>query len=171
MIIADVSLLLRTSAANVTTIAAVILRFFGTQPHHGALEACWIAGCCCFFSLINHSAGFSSKKHLVVASRVNSLAARSSEDTVYLVPAHPVTLPLHPPHIFRIPQLMYLKRQRDSVPRETAFSRSDSALSVVETQCHGTPRFLSEAKTCNFSILSPVCSWLVLSDGWVSWAN
>lgn len=49
---------------------------------------------------------------------------------MYLVPAHPVTLPLHPPHIFRIPQLMYLKRQRDSVPRETAFSRSDSALSV-----------------------------------------
>lgn len=49
---------------------------------------------------------------------------------MYLLPARPVTSPLHPPPIFRIPQLMYLKRQRDSVPRETTFSGSDSALST-----------------------------------------
>lgn len=49
---------------------------------------------------------------------------------MYLLPAHPVTSPLHPPPIFRIPQLMYLKRQRDSVPRETTAGGTDSALST-----------------------------------------
>lgn len=49
---------------------------------------------------------------------------------MYLVPAHPVISPLHPPPICQIPQLMYLKRQSDSVPRETTFSGTDSALST-----------------------------------------
>lgn len=50
---------------------------------------------------------------------------------MYLVAAHPVTSPLHPPPIFQIPQLMYLKRQSDSVPRETTFSGTDSAVSTA----------------------------------------
>lgn len=49
---------------------------------------------------------------------------------MYLVPTHPVTSPLHPPPVFRIPQLKYLKRQRDSVPRETTINGTDKALSL-----------------------------------------
>lgn len=82
------------------------------------------------FPLISPLAGFSYKKNFLVAWRVNSLAAFCSEDTMYLVPTHPVTSPLHPPPIFRIPQLMYLKRQRDSVPRETTINGTDKALSL-----------------------------------------
>lgn len=63
---------------------------------------------------------------------------------MYLVAAHPVTSPLHPPPIFQIPQLMYLKRQSDSVPRETTLSGTDRALSTERrharahcVSCHG----------------------------------
>lgn len=49
---------------------------------------------------------------------------------MYLVPTHPVTSPLHPQPIFPIPQLMYLKGQRDFVPKETTFNGTDSALSM-----------------------------------------
>lgn len=48
---------------------------------------------------------------------------------MYLLPAHPVTSPTPTTH-FPNSQLMYLKRQRDSVPRETTVSGTDSALST-----------------------------------------
>lgn len=83
---------------------------------------------CCFSS--NEPKNQNKTQNILVAWRVNSNAAFCSEDTLYLVPTHPVTLPLHPPPILQIPQLMYLKRQRYFVPKETTVNGTDSALSL-----------------------------------------
>lgn len=52
------------------------------------------------FPLINHLPGFSFKKHCGLKGKQSAIC---SEDTMYLLPAYSVTLPLHPPTISEFP--------------------------------------------------------------------
>lgn len=64
---------------------------------------------------------------------------------------------------------MYLKRQSESVPKETTFSGTDSALSAGG-HSGGEGRVSRHRQQ---QLISPSSNWskLVLSDGCVSWAN
>lgn len=88
---------------------------------------------------------------------------------MYLVPTCSVTLPSHPPPIFQIPQLMYLKRQSESVPKETTFSGTDSALSAGRH--NGRERRVSRHRQQQPISPPSNCNKLVLCDCCVSWAN
>lgn len=88
---------------------------------------------------------------------------------MYLVPTGSVTLPPHPPPIFQIPQLMYLKRQSESVPKESTFSGTDSALSAGRH--NGSERRASCHRQQQPSSPYFNCEKLVLCGGCVSQAN